>query len=267
MENLITKAIGILGGLKIGGQLYGAIEVYNDTGVAIVAGSLVYISGYNATYNLPTIADSDSDVTLKPAQFVCPIEIGIGKRGWVYEKYEVGSLNTNAGVVGDKVYLSDIAGEWTLSAPTGADKFVQVVGFITVKSATVGRILFLIQPAYMGALGSSAFQPLSVLTGIIAANGVETTNIKNGQVTKVKLAGGFNKVTLAAGTAGGANVTIAGMVVGDELVSVLSFTTAAAIATLADRTSEYVIGAGVLTKAAGTDESNNQLVVFWNDLT
>jgi hypothetical protein len=76
---------------------------------------------------------------------------------------------------------------------------------------------------------------------------------------------GLPKVTLAAGTAAAANVTVTGMVAADTLISVLSFTTAASIASVADRTSEYVTGSGVLTKAAGTNETNNQLVIFWLD--
>jgi hypothetical protein len=101
--------------------------------------------------------------------------------------------------------------------------------------------------------------------GIAASAGV--LSIKASGVTKGKLAGGFSKVTLAAGTDSGANVTLAGIASGDELVSVMSFTTAASIATVADRTAEYAVGSGVLTKAAGTDERNNQLIIFWNDLT
>ena len=102
----------------------------------------------------------------------------------------------------------------------------------------------------------------------LADDAVDSDEIADGAVDPVHLAGGFSKVTLADGTAAAADVTIAGMVVGDELVSVLSYTTKASIASVDERTSEYVVGAGVLTKAGGTDESApNQLVVTWNDLT
>ena len=57
------------------------------------------------------------------------------------------------------------------------------------------------------------------------------------------------------------------MAVGDELVSVLALATKAAITSLADRTSEYVVGAGKLVKAAGENETSNQLIIVWNDLT
>ncbi len=421
MVNLITKAKAIVGGLKIAGHDYGIIEVANKTGSNIAAGKMVYISGYDATLDRPTITLADKDTSAKVAQFVTKSIIVNNKKGYVYEKFELTGQNTNAGNVGDPVYLSD-SGAWTLSAPTGADMVVQIVGFVTVKSATVGKILFLLTPRNVTVIGTSGLQADSITTAkvpastiietdigadvdikytvysagalaegdllhisgfnvanncfvvekadgdnkpaqlvAVAANAggvtsiaqmyydlidvntdgatvgdpvyldtttaggftlvaptgantlaqivgrVKSVNIATGEVTfnlrsgfegvfgtayiqnlavtndklagsitnaklagsisKDKLAGGFSKVTLAAGTASGANVTIADMVVGDELVSVLSFTTAAAIATVADRTAEYVVGAGVLTKAAGTEETNNQLVVIWNDLT
>lgn len=78
---------------------------------------------------------------------------------------------------------------------------------------------------------------------------------------------GLLKHVLAAGTAASTNVTVTGMASGDELISVFSFTTAAAIATVADRTAEYAVGSGVLIKAAGTDESNNQLDIWYMDRT
>lgn len=101
--------------------------------------------------------------------------------------------------------------------------------------------------------------------GIASSAGVHS--IKAAGVTKDKLAGSFSKITFANGTAAATPVTIAGMVVGDELVAVMSFATAAVLATLNNRTSEYTVGAGVLGKAGGTNETGNQLIVFWNDIT
>ncbi len=89
----------------------------------------------------------------------------------------------------------------------------------------------------------------------------------DGAPSRLVAGGGILKVTLAAGTAAAADVTVAGMSVGDVLVSVLAFTTAAAIASVLDHTSEYVVGAGKLVKAAGTNETNNQLLIIWEDNT
>lgn len=124
---------------------------------------------------------------------------------------------------------------------------MQIVGRIKVKSATVGKIVFNTVKSEIVAHGSSGLQPSSVL--------------------RSKLAGGFSKLTVADGTAAATDVTVSGMASGDELVSVLALATKTSIATLADRTSEYVVGTGKLVKAAGTDETGNQLIIFWNDLT
>jgi hypothetical protein len=69
-----------------------------------------------------------------------------------------------------------------------------------------------------------------------------------------------------AGDAAGDHV-IAGIAVGDELVKVLHISTAASVATIADLTSEFTVAAGKITNAEGTDTSDDQLLVFWNDLT
>lgn len=75
------------------------------------------------------------------------------------------------------------------------------------------------------------------------------------------------KVTLVAGGAAG-NHTVAGIAVGDDIVWVGHFTTAAAIATLADLTSEFSItAANTINNAAGTETANDQLMVIWQDLT
>ena len=75
------------------------------------------------------------------------------------------------------------------------------------------------------------------------------------------------KRTLAAGTATGAPVTVSGMAIGDELISVVAYTTAVSIASMVDRTSEYAIGTGQLTKSAGTNSTGNQLDIMWLDRT
>lgn len=101
----------------------------------------------------------------------------------------------------------------------------------------------------------------------LMAGTVPNTAIANNTIAKNKLAGGFFKTALADGTAAATDVTVAGMAVGDELVAVLALTTKAAISTMANRTSEYAIGAGKLTKADGTDETGNQLLIIYLDLT
>jgi len=214
----------------------------------LAKGDLLHITGYNAINDVFSVEKADADTSGKPAQLVAS-EVNAGSAtSLASDIEELTGLNTNAGNVGDPVYLSAVtAGSWTLIGPTGPDQLKQIVGRIKVKSETVGKIMFNIVKAEVVAIGSSALQPSSVL--------------------KTKLAGGFSKLAVADGTATATDVTVAGMAVGDELVSVLALATKAAITSLADRTSEYVVGAGKLTKSAGTDETGNQLLIYWNKLT
>jgi len=216
--------------------------------VALAKGDLLHITGYNAANDVFQVEKADADTSGKPAQLIASEDNeGLGT-SLASDIEELTGLNTNAGNVGDPVYLdATTAGSWTLTPPTGADQLKQIVGRIKVKSETAGKIVFNTVKAEIVALGSSGLQPQSVL--------------------KTKLAGGFSKVTIADGTAAATNVTVPGMAVGDELVSVLALTAKASIATMADRTEEYAVGAGVLTKADGTDETGNQLIIIWNDLT
>jgi hypothetical protein len=85
-------------------------------------------------------------------------------------------------------------------------------------------------------------------------------------VAKTALPSGFSKVTLVNGGAAG-NHTVTGIVAGDEIVFVAHISTAASVATIADLTSEFTAGAGVINNAAGTDTTSDQLMVFWVDRT
>lgn len=214
----------------------------------LAKGDLLHITGYDVANDVFTVEKADADTSGKPAQLIASQANGGSETSLASDIEELTALDTNAGEVGDPVYLdATTAGSWTLTAPTGADQIKQIVGRIKVKSATVGKIVFNTVKGEIVAMGSSVLQARSVL--------------------KTKLAGGFMKVALAAGTNTGSNVTLAAIAVGDELVSVLSFTTAASIASVADRTAEYAVGAGVLTKVAGTNETNNQLWIMYLDLT
>lgn len=129
-------------------------EVYNGTGGALAVNTLVAISGWDATTNLPKVVAADADsASLLRADYVLPAAIADGASGLARQTFRsAANLNTNAAsAVGDPVYLSTAAGGWTLSAPATADDLQQVVGRVAVKSATVGVIEFdLRQPQMVG---------------------------------------------------------------------------------------------------------------------
>jgi hypothetical protein len=150
------------------------------------------------------------------------------------------------GTAGNPLYISDTAGDYSESAGTVA----QVVG--RMASATDAFV----QPFSAGV----------VLSGDVSTDAAGVTTIGANKVLKTMLAGGFLKVALVAGGSAGDH-TVTGAAAGDELVFVGHLSTAASIATLADLTSEFTIGDGVINNAAGTDTSSDSLLVFYLDLT
>lgn len=129
-----------------------------------------------------------------------------------------------------------------------------VGGLNTVGQSTIGA----------GTITNADLAATAVQSNVVQAGAIVAAGLATAAVTGVKLGTGILHVGLYAGTASGANITgVTGMTAADEIVSVLSFTTAASIASVADRTSEYAAGAGLMTKSAGTVETNNQILAIW----
>jgi len=118
------------------------LTVANKTGAELTKGTLVYISGYDATLDAPTVTKSDADDGTKKAQYVVTAAIANNATGTVDDKCVVTGLNTNSYTVGDQLYESGTAGAFTDTAPTAADDDRIKVGVVKVKSATVGEVYF-----------------------------------------------------------------------------------------------------------------------------
>lgn len=105
------------------------------------------------------------------------------------------------------------------------------------------------------AVGSGSTAAANVLIG--SGFGIGQSNLPSG----------FVKVTLVAGGAAG-NLTLTGIAVGDELAFVGRFSTAAAISTLTDLTSEFSITAtNTINNTSGTATTGDTLMVVWIDRT
>lgn len=99
--------------------------------------------------------------------------------------------------------------------------------------------------------------------------GVTTAKIAAAAVTKAKLAGGFSKVSVVDGEDETTThqITVTGMAVGDEVVAVMVLTTKASIATLAAHAGTLTAASGKITPGTEVNNTNNQYLVFWTDLT
>jgi hypothetical protein len=131
------------------------LVVDNSTGGSLAAGTLVYISGYDASTGAPQITPSDADS--RQAEFILNAAIANGASGVVYRGYTLGSLDTSGSSVGDPIYLSATAGTWTATALTGAAQLSQKVGVVVTSHASTGSIQFIL-PGEMLKIGSGHIQ-------------------------------------------------------------------------------------------------------------
>jgi hypothetical protein len=155
--------------------VYNAINFYNETGATLVKGSLFHISGFNTTAGI-TVTKADADANL-PATHVLKGDVATLTAGVLFPFATVTGLNTGGKTIGDKVYLSNTAGEYVYAALTGADQTSQEVGVVKVVSAVAGEIYFFPGARQIKKIGTSWFQPLAVNTAALAAGAVTNAKI------------------------------------------------------------------------------------------
>lgn len=177
------------------------IKVINKTGSSIAADKLVAITGFDVTSGRPKVVLADADVAGHEDIYVSPAAIANGAEGYVYKGYvSNNNLNTSAvTTVGDPVYLSTTAGAFTETAPTGSNAIVVPVGFVMVKSSTLGKIFWNI--AQVQKAGSNQIQSGVESATLVATGTITSANILG---TSAGQLGHANGVELVA--AGGTHV-------------------------------------------------------------
>ncbi len=120
-----------------------------------------------------------------------------------------------------------------------------------------------------GAVGSLDLPAGTIQTTDIADDAITAAKIAANAVTGSELATGVVKASVANGVneTTPTNIPVTGMAVGDEVIAVLVFTTAASIATLAAHAGTFTAAAGGCTPGTAVDNTGNQYVVFWIDKT
>ena len=189
----------------IGGNLAdGAYRKYTVySAVALTAGQLLHISSYNAANGVFVVEKADADAG-KPAQLVAAEANAGSTISEARDIYTLTGQNTNAATVGDPVYGSVTAGGWSLSAPAVADSQAWIVGRVSVKSTTVGEIVFDLARKELAVIGTSSLQ--------------------NDAVTGPKLAVGALKYSGFTGKNLAGACTLTGAKVGDKVTGVVNMT-------------------------------------------
>ena len=135
------------------------IPVDNSSGGTLSEGTLVYISGYDASTGAPQITKADADSHL--AEWVLQADIANGAAGYAFRGSVLGSQNTSSLSVGAPVYLSATAGGYTGTALTGAGQVSQKVGVVVTSHASTGQVLFDL-PGELLKVGSAHIQAKSI---------------------------------------------------------------------------------------------------------
>lgn len=120
------------------------VRAWNATGVQIDKGALVSFVGVDATTGLPKIVLADANTANLKAQGAAQADIATGAAGMVVVRgLSPATLDTSAfATAGDPVYLSETAGAVATAEETEGDEISQVVGYVRVKSNTVGQIVY-----------------------------------------------------------------------------------------------------------------------------
>lgn len=201
----------------------GDIGVVGKAAVNIAKDDAVYISSVTAA-GVPVFSIADADVAGAQAVYIASAALAANVTSTtpIFRKagLSAASLNTNAGNVGDPVYLTTTGttgNTWSLSAPSGASAIVQVTGRITVKSATVGQIAWDLTGQPQEIIGSNELQALSVGTAALAAGAVTETKIAANSLTGMV----SGNVTVASVGAPAGSVALAAANVGTPVTMVL----------------------------------------------
>jgi hypothetical protein len=164
---------GLLGGTANARNL--EVEVRNQSGSTIPAGSIVYISG--ATGNLPlvTLAQANNDANSAQTMGFTKTAIANNGTGYVIVRGVLENINTSALTEGVQLYLSPTTpGTWTTTKPSAPQHLVYV-GIVIRSHPTLGTILVAVQNGY----------ELNEL------HDVKITSVANGQVLKYDSAQGL----------------------------------------------------------------------------
>jgi hypothetical protein len=124
------------------------VEVRNQSGSTMAAGTIVYVSG--ATGNKPLITKAQANNDANSAQTIGFVKTSIANNGtgYVIVRGVLEAIDTSALTEGAQLYLSpSTAGTWTTTKPSAPQHLVYV-GVVIRSHPTLGTILVSVQNGY-----------------------------------------------------------------------------------------------------------------------
>lgn len=144
-----TAQINLKGGnvtLQVGQKIIA--RVYNDSGVALSDGQIVYISGAHGNRIAVKLAKANSESTSAGTLGMVTESISAGAEGYITIMGTVNHLDTSTLAAGALIYLSaTTAGAYTTTAPTAPDHRV-TLGYVERVHASVGSIYVKVDNGY-----------------------------------------------------------------------------------------------------------------------
>ncbi len=182
------------------------VEIRNETGATINAGSVVYVDGSHSS-GRPLVALADaSDSAKMPSAFVVANQLATGNNGYGILTGLLNGLNGSAGNtvfdqtlttadIGKTVYVSPInAGRLTIDKPTGLTELIQNVGRITDFSGSNAKIA-------VNNIGRSNDVPNSIDAGQLTVNSSYTFPSSDGTSGQTLVTNGSGTLSFQTPTA------------------------------------------------------------------
>lgn len=138
---------------------HGGLSVENAYAGSLPAGTLVYISGVNTTTGKFKVDRASNDNNIKGAVYVTVETIAQSGFGRVALGSVLRNVDTSAWTsAGDPVYLgvAGVSSGYATTIPTNLNSIKQIVGYVQVKSSTVGVIVFNLREAVTQAIPASS---------------------------------------------------------------------------------------------------------------
>jgi len=164
------------------------ISIAMITPGAYTEGQLLYITGWDETEEVHEVTLADCNVEGARAMYIlqedCDTVVGIGWKQHRLIGTIAAPIDTDGSSVGDPIYLSAVAGGWTLVKPTAATSIVQIVGHVAVVSvdATTGEIEFNLFMDDVDKFGTNELQDSIISTAKIADAAVTGAKLPNDAV-------------------------------------------------------------------------------------
>jgi hypothetical protein len=208
--------------LKIGVQEY--VRVYNSTASTLTKGQVVYINGAQGNRVSVALSDASSQSTSAGTIGFVAQSITAGSEGFVQTSGPMYSLNTIGLTAGALLFLSETAGEWTVTEPTAPAHGVRL-GYVERVHATVGSVFIKIDDGYElgelhnvsdGVTGAIAFLVKNASTNLWESKNAADSRTALGLGSLATQSGTFSGTSSGTNTG---NVTLAA-----ELSSIITLT-------------------------------------------